>query len=778
MASNIKCPNPKWFLRLAAGQVTEEQEQKLSKHLERCKNCQAEIEKLNDLSEFVGETAREESNITLSSDSDRLNKQLQAIKEDSPVDNPKIQSGTVSSGYMDVMPWIESAEDCLGQVDEFKLLEFIGRGGMGVVFKCLDTKLQRLVAVKLMAPQLLVDELASERFLREARSAAKINHQNIVMVHSVNAVNGLPYLVMELIEGESLESRLAQKSLDFDEIVRITTATFAGLSAAHQKGVLHRDIKPGNIMLDRQNGQIKITDFGLAVSFEGTKLTRTGLLVGTPEYLSPEQAMGGTLDERSDLFSVGAVVYAMCSGSSPFSSSSVVTTLDKVRKEYPRPVSEAAPKIPRWFGAIVDRLLQKDPKRRFGSANEVLRALGQKDRIDQLEVIPPLNLPEQRTKTWARRASNSWWIQIAIAIVASVVFLATVLTAVWLANSKPSENGSETSALKGNEEPLLVTVRTFSELREAVEAPNDTIRIAIAPDSEIELKDSLFIEGKQVSIAAPENEIAKLFVEFRKEPTISIEHGSLRLENLELTSRVEFDESAEDEHAMIHSFNSTLEVVRCRILCTDERSCIELDESSGRITDSHIIGTDSAFHWHPANPGNELTLTNSYVLAPVVIYTAAEGVSAIIFNRSTLLAEFGIIMDLETFTSSKFRLEASNSVFHLLEGMIALEDIEETSDFPNSLELVEQIELRGSGNYLPRNFIRAEGEDSDLEIATNKLKSVRDKNKLIAQESFEKFDYDFFLENIQEVEFEFLQQIAEEYESAGADYRTSGSKER
>ena len=254
---------------------------------------------------------------------------------------------------------------------------------MGIVLKAHDTKLNRVVAVKVLAPQLAAHATARKRFLREARAAAAVSHDHVVTIYAVEdkeppkgshhtAYGGLPYLIMEFIHGESLERKIDREGhLELKEILRIGRQIAAGLAAAHEQGLIHRDIKPSNILLQNCVQRVKITDFGLARATNEAAITRTGELAGTPQYMSPEQAQGKSVDARSDLFSLGSVLYAMCTGSSPFRAETTLGSLRRVCDDLPRPVRKINADIPEWLVAIIERLLEKDPDDRIQSAKEV-----------------------------------------------------------------------------------------------------------------------------------------------------------------------------------------------------------------------------------------------------------------------------------------------------------------------------------------------------------------------------------------------------------------------
>src|SRR5262249_13122884 len=242
----------------------------------------------------------------------------------------------------------------LGKLAHYEILEVIGRGGMGVVLKALDTTLQRIVAVKVMAPELAVSGTARERFRREAHAAAAVSHDNIVTIHAVDEAKGLPYLVMQYVSGVSLQEKLDREGLlELKEILRIGIQTADGLAAAHAQGLIHRDIKPANILLENGIERVKITDFGLARAVDDASLTQSGVIAGTPQFMSPEQALGESQDHRTDLFSLGSVLYTLCTGRPPFRAPNTLAVLRRVAEDPPRRMREVNPEIPEWLEAIV-----------------------------------------------------------------------------------------------------------------------------------------------------------------------------------------------------------------------------------------------------------------------------------------------------------------------------------------------------------------------------------------------------------------------------------------
>jgi predicted Ser/Thr protein kinase/tetratricopeptide (TPR) repeat protein len=256
------------------------------------------------------------------------------------------------------------------RIGKYRVLEPLGRGGMGVVYKAHDPVLDRQVAVKVMTEGAEVGTEARERFLREAQSAARLNHPNIITVYELGEDAGQIFIVMELLEGDPLSRVITREPpLPLRQKLGIMLQICEGLGFAHQRGIVHRDIKPANIFV-LANGQVKILDFGIA-RLSSSDLTRTGLLMGTPSYMSPEQARGRRTDHRSDIFSVGVVFYELLAGRKPFMGEDYFETLEKVRSEEPPPLGEMVPDLPPPLVRSIYRTLAKDPSTRYQALDEV-----------------------------------------------------------------------------------------------------------------------------------------------------------------------------------------------------------------------------------------------------------------------------------------------------------------------------------------------------------------------------------------------------------------------
>lgn len=378
MNPTTTCPTTDELRQLISGSLSSDRQSTCTEHLDGCACCQAKLEEL----------ATEGTN---------LSQVVERLNEAEPLETsaywPALQGLATNAGAetavspqpksrtRDVqLTFLQSAEDpaYLGRLAQFDVMRILGRGGMGVVLEAFDSRLQRNVAVKVLDPDLAEDEVARQRFCREARAAASVTHENVVAVHQVerSGDDGLPYLVMQLINGETLEQRLdREKKLPTQEIVRIGMEAARGLAAAHAQGLIHRDIKPGNILLESASGRVKLTDFGLARVADDVKLTRTGFVSGTPLYMSPEQTMGEAADHRSDLFSLGAILYEMAAGQPPFAGNSALAILKQIAEAKHRPLREIAPEAPAWLAEMVDEMLAKKPADRYQSATDVAEVL-------------------------------------------------------------------------------------------------------------------------------------------------------------------------------------------------------------------------------------------------------------------------------------------------------------------------------------------------------------------------------------------------------------------
>jgi hypothetical protein len=264
----------------------------------------------------------------------------------------------------------------LGRLDQYEVLEVVGRGGMGVVLRARDTKLERIVAIKVLAQPFAASGTARQRFAREARAAAAVRDEHVVAIHAVRDNAPAPYLVMEYIEGCNLETLLRRGGpLEVKEVLRIGMQIASGLAAAHKQGLVHRDVKPANILLENGVQRVKLSDFGLARAADDARLTQSGVIAGTPLYMAPEQAAGAAIDPRADLFSLGSVLYELCVGRPAFRAPTTVAVIRRVCDEAPRPICDINPDVPEALCQLIERLHAKKPADRPASAQEVTDVL-------------------------------------------------------------------------------------------------------------------------------------------------------------------------------------------------------------------------------------------------------------------------------------------------------------------------------------------------------------------------------------------------------------------
>ena len=256
-------------------------------------------------------------------------------------------------------------------ISHYKILSELGRGGMGVAYKAEDTKLERTVALKFLAPHLLEDEEGRARFIREAKAAASLDHQNICTVHEIDEVEGETFIAMAFIEGQTVKDKIAERPLKLDEALDIAIQAAQGLKAAHQKEIVHRDIKPANLMLTEE-GQLKVMDFGLAQLAEQSRLTKTATMLGTPAYMSPEQTQRLPTDRRSDIWSLGVVIYEMVTGRLPFEGERQEAVLYAISSEEAEPITALRAGLPMELEWIVGKAMAKEAAERYQHVEELI----------------------------------------------------------------------------------------------------------------------------------------------------------------------------------------------------------------------------------------------------------------------------------------------------------------------------------------------------------------------------------------------------------------------
>jgi serine/threonine-protein kinase len=270
------------------------------------------------------------------------------------------------------------------RIGHYKILQIVGMGGMGTIYKAVQEPLNRIVALKVLPPQLSINEELSKRFEIEAKAISLLQHQNIVSIYEYGEENGYRFFAMQYIDGENLERRIhGKKNMQISEIIDISKQICRGLRYAHAQNVIHRDIKPQNILIDKQN-IVRISDFGIAKIFSAQDITLTGVTVGTPEYMSPEQAEGKDVDAQSDIYSLGIVMYEMLTKTPPFLGNNPIAIAYKHVHEIPIPPSVKRRDIPKRLELIILKALKKEKKDRYSSVNEMLEHL---DSVDINETV-------------------------------------------------------------------------------------------------------------------------------------------------------------------------------------------------------------------------------------------------------------------------------------------------------------------------------------------------------------------------------------------------------
>jgi eukaryotic-like serine/threonine-protein kinase len=399
------------------------EQSELMGHLDHCQHCQQALEGLAADKPWWDELRR----IPLTETWPKL---FAASTDPVPPCPPEPEWENPPPRYEVGLPldFLDHADDPahLGRLGPFAITAVLGRGGMGIVFQGIDTGLNRPVAIKVLAPYFASSGAARKRFAREAQAAAAVVHEHVVAIHGVDTWKGLPYLVMSFVNGRSLQERLdAEGPLGVREILRIAMQTASGLAAAHAQGLVHRDVKPANILLENGVERVKLTDFGLARAVDDASLTQSGVIAGTPQYMAPEQAAGEAVDHRADLFSLGSVLYAMCTGHPPFRADSAMAVLRRVCDERPRPVRSLNPDVPIWLAGVIDKLLAKKQADRFQSAKEVAELLGSYlAHLQQPDTHPLPQGPAGQSSAWRAGGVSPLMWRLRQWLIAAVLLLA------------------------------------------------------------------------------------------------------------------------------------------------------------------------------------------------------------------------------------------------------------------------------------------------------------------------------------------------------------------
>ena len=368
------------------------------------------------------------------------------------------------------------------RLGKYELRAEIGRGGMGTVYRGFDPTLERTVAVKVLAPHLVWDREFVERFLREARSAAQLKHPNIVTIHDVGQDQGWYYFVMEFLEGQSLTEVLREKGpMAFDEAVDVLRPLAEALDYAHSRGLVHRDVKPANVAVG-PDGHITLTDFGIVRAAQATRLTRSGMIMGTPEYMSPEQALGSPVDHCSDQYALAVMAYEVLTGRAPFEADSTPALLHLIAYNQPPPLRQVRPDLPAEVERTLERALAKKPDERYGSCREFLTALASSALSVIESQVPAANAPSSTAARIAARSVPIWaWGLGGLAIVAIAIGLVIGLGGRDRREMVSSLDPTEALAWAPTEAPTPTRVPT-RELTQVSPEPTETVSEAPTPE--------------------------------------------------------------------------------------------------------------------------------------------------------------------------------------------------------------------------------------------------------------------------------------------------------
>ncbi len=464
------CLTEECLRSLLTADMPAQQLEECERHIAECTSCRERLDALaGSISpSTVAESQQDDPSGRLAA---AIN-QLHQVQPTTVVQMPTADTHAASPTLAD-FSFLDSCDEpeCIGRLGKYLIRRVIGRGGMGGVFVGFDTSLNREVAIKIPSASAIATDEAHQRFLRESRAIAALKHDNIVTVYAAEDINGTPALVMELVSGRSLAQILTDRTkLDWTTVARIGAEVAAALEAAHERGIVHRDIKPGNILIEDATQRAKVTDFGLAKSEAEAPLTARGLLAGTPEYMAPEQAQEANTGPLTDLFSLGTVLYHACSGTSPFQAKTALASLSRVTQVTPPKLSEVEREIPKWFSDGVARLMSKDPAARPQSAAEARAQLEDRSSLQP----PPVQSAGKR-------------------IVASVVGIAILIVvllvgrSLWFGDDRDDSDRKNRPVAGG---PFTVSGRkaSYLTLASAIDAADDQAVIEVRGDGPFQVQ--------------------------------------------------------------------------------------------------------------------------------------------------------------------------------------------------------------------------------------------------------------------------------------------------
>lgn len=720
--SENACPNKKTLLLFYQQQLDRPAEWKLTQHLNECSICRDELDAMYpsvDLFRWI----KVPKTGGLFETSQPFDTALNAIKASLPIENHTADS------WQEFSTWLDPADDpkLIGRIDEFDLIEAIGRGGMGAVFKAFDRKLERIVAIKIMSPSLIGAKVSTKRFLREARAVARINHRNVVSVYSVDQIRGLPYLVMEFVKGKSLQHLLRKvRKLRLRSALQVSKRVALGLAAAHEKGIIHRDVKPANILIATGGKRIKLTDFGLARTSENV-LTESGHLLGTPEFLAPEQFQFDELDHRVDLFSLGSVMYLLLTGQVPFTGQSPHAIMNRISSSQPTPIHELTPNVPDEVASLVEHLLQKDPNDRPDTAADVANSIQQLlDKSKRPSRTQPVIVKNANRKRTTRTAKA--WPKSSLALIAVVAFLvfgwlgfpskearnsfrASTFTKKVNANdglstfSASTKSATVTKAFEAN-----VVLRNSHQWTDFFETLEDsdwpsvlTIELAF---NELVCISPIEIFDRKLTLVPAEGFRPKISFDLDElEACIVVEEGGIEMRDIKVAvSCSEAMDPVDDEElaaGIIHAANARVVLTRCQ-LTTDGFGCLNLEESNCTLKNCEILSSDEVGIHFATDTGHHLTIEDCLLRGDEILSVEPSGRCNIELHRNNFVGGIAIALFVPTPDRARIEIRASDNNFGVADSMLSLEEIE----FENESEIHEIIRWQGQSNQLPETLLR------------------------------------------------------------------------
>ena len=608
------CPDRPQLQALLRNTLPEAEHADLQRHLDECEDCQQTLQTL-----AGGDTvlpAKPSTGGPRPTDSAQLREvmeRLQAMTLNRSVE----PSSEADRRALDGLGFLEPSEHpgYLGRLATFDVLELVGRGGMGVVLKAQDPTLNRVVAIKVLSPQLASHENSRRRFVREAQAAAAITHDHVVTIHSVGEVDGFPYLVMEYVAGTTLAQHIAKHApLEAAELIQIGIQMALALAAAHSYGLIHRDIKPSNVLLEQDTHRVKLSDFGLAKAVDDVSLTQTGVIIGTPEYMAPEQARGQRVDQRADLYSLGLVLYVAGTGNSPFRSDSTIQTIGKICNDTPPAIRELNPDIPAGLAKIIERLMAKEPSARYQLAEQVAELLQKQHDgvshppadeksgcvVDSAGLAKTQTLTEQPGSQPPRRNRRylTWLVAIAGVLVLAIIGLVR----------RPLSSGFV----------LLDSNRTCETLAEAIQMAEDGAVIQVLgngpfPTSPIQ------IDGKAITIRAADGFHPILTVPVPGQPSdqpLLTSNAKLVLEGIEINWAItpSMDPPAISEffrRCAVMIYKGSLHASNCKFVAGNQTGCVGGIGSVCHVRNCHFVAaTGMCVGWQPT-AADHIELENS-----------------------------------------------------------------------------------------------------------------------------------------------------------------------